>query len=156
VSLPKGSTIWMRYHYDNSADNPRNPNHPPRHVGAGNETTDEMAHLWLQVLPRGERDRRRELQEAALRHRLEKYPDDYNANLNLGALLLARLDAANAEAALQKAVRAEPERANARNMLGVALNALGRLREEAQFRIAIDLDPALVSARFNLANALAR
>jgi hypothetical protein len=28
--LPKDSVIHMRYHYDNSAGNPRNPNRPPR------------------------------------------------------------------------------------------------------------------------------
>ena len=51
VFLPKGSVISMRYHYDNSAANVRNPNHPPKRVQAGNQSTDEMAHLWLQVLP---------------------------------------------------------------------------------------------------------
>ncbi|HJT87089.1 MAG TPA: hypothetical protein VJ732_04515, partial [Bryobacteraceae bacterium] len=49
--LPKGSVISMRYHYDNSARNPRNPNSPPQRVRAGNQSTDEMGHLWLQVLP---------------------------------------------------------------------------------------------------------
>ena len=33
VFLPKGSVISMRYHYDNSASNPRNPNQPPKRVG---------------------------------------------------------------------------------------------------------------------------
>ncbi len=32
VFLPKDSVIHMRYHYDNSADNPRNPNNPPKRV----------------------------------------------------------------------------------------------------------------------------
>jgi hypothetical protein len=56
--LPRGTTISMRFHYDNSAANPRNPNHPPKRVRAGNEARDEMAHLWLQVLPRGAGDHR--------------------------------------------------------------------------------------------------
>ena len=55
VFLPKGTVISMRYHYDNSAANPRNPNQPPQRVRGGNQATDEMAHLWLQVLPRGAR-----------------------------------------------------------------------------------------------------
>ena len=50
--LPKGTTISMRFTYDNSAENIRNPNHPPQRVVAGNRASDEMAHLWLQVLPR--------------------------------------------------------------------------------------------------------
>ena len=52
VFLPKDSVIHMRYHYDNSADNPRNPNNPPKRVRSGNRATDEMGHLWLQILPR--------------------------------------------------------------------------------------------------------
>ena len=47
VFLPKGTLISMRYHYDNSAGNVRNPNHPPKRVQAGNHATDEMGHLWL-------------------------------------------------------------------------------------------------------------
>jgi hypothetical protein len=56
--LPGGSVISMRFHYDNSAANPRNRNSPPKRVTAGNQSTDEMGHLWLQVLARGEGDRR--------------------------------------------------------------------------------------------------
>ena len=46
---PRERVISMRYHYDNSAANPRNPNQPPQRVRGGNRATDEMAHLWLQV-----------------------------------------------------------------------------------------------------------
>src|SRR5262249_2863242 len=49
--LPKDTKISMHFTYDNSADNALNPNHPPQRVVAGNRSTDEMAHLWLQVLP---------------------------------------------------------------------------------------------------------
>src|SRR5260370_2311123 len=50
VKLPKGTTISMKFVYDNSDENVRNPNHPPQRVVAGNRAMDEMAHLWLQVL----------------------------------------------------------------------------------------------------------
>jgi hypothetical protein len=49
--LPQGTTIVMRCRYDNSSDNISNPNNPPQRVRAGNRVLDEMAHLWLQVLP---------------------------------------------------------------------------------------------------------
>ena len=52
ISPPRGTMITMRYTYDNSAENARNPNRPPRLVVAGNRSSDEMADLWLQVLPR--------------------------------------------------------------------------------------------------------
>ena len=55
IKLPKGTRIEMHYTYDNSADNPRNPSSPPKHVRFGEQTTDEMAFLFLQVaLPKPE------------------------------------------------------------------------------------------------------
>src|SRR6202012_145867 len=92
VFLPKGAVITMRYRYDNSARNVRNPNHPPKRVNGGDQSTDEMAHLWLPVLPRGPGDRRRELQQAGMEHRLEKDPNDFVARMNLGAVMLSRLN----------------------------------------------------------------
>jgi len=41
----------MKFVYDNSDGNVRNPNDPPQRVVAGNRAVDEMAHLWVQVLP---------------------------------------------------------------------------------------------------------
>ena len=40
--LPKGTTIDVAITYDNSADNPRNPNNPPKRVQWGEESFDEM------------------------------------------------------------------------------------------------------------------
>ena len=51
VRLPKGTAISMRYVYDNSAANPRNPHHPPARVVWGQNTSDEMGDLWLQLVP---------------------------------------------------------------------------------------------------------
>jgi len=156
VFLPRGSVISMRYHYDNSTANPRNPNHPPRRVQAGNQATDEMGHLWLQVLPRGRGDRRMELEEALMAHRLEKYPGDFLAELKLGAVKLARLDAPGAVPFLKAAVRARPDHPEARNLLGSALARLGRNQDAiGQFETAIRLRPDYPNAHFNLANALA-
>jgi tetratricopeptide (TPR) repeat protein len=150
--LPKGSVISMRYHYDNSAANVRNPNHPPRRVEAGNQSTDEMAHLWLQVLPHGAGDRRRELREAVMRHRLAKEPNDFTARMNLGALMLSRLRPQEAVGMLEAAVRLDPARADARNMLGLALVQTGRTREAAaEFSLAVKANPDFFSARANLA-----
>jgi len=41
----------MEYTYDNSAANPRNPNHPPKRVMWGPGSTDEMAGLHIEVTP---------------------------------------------------------------------------------------------------------
>ena len=157
VRLPKGTVISMRYHYDNSAENVRNPNHPPKRVVAGNEARDEMAHLWLQVLPDGEGDRRRPIQEALLRHRLQKNPGDYAANLNMGALLMARLDPQGAIPLLANAIRLNPSRSEAHDMLGSALTNVGRFADALrQFRLAVTSQPDDMQAHYNVANALVR
>lgn len=52
LRLPKGTRLEMQFRYDNSADNPRNPHHPPRRVRWGEQTTDEMAITFFQfVIP---------------------------------------------------------------------------------------------------------
>ena len=51
--LPKGTVLHMRYTYDNSARQRYNPR-TLRQCGVDamiNRSEDEMAHLWLQVLP---------------------------------------------------------------------------------------------------------
>ncbi len=155
VFLPKGTVISMRFHYDNSAANPRNPNQPPRRVRAGNDATDEMGHLWLQLLPRGPGDRRRELEEAAMQHRVEKYPDDYVSYLDLGELKLSRLDTQGALSSFETAVRVDPTQSQGHNELGAALTRVGRSREaERQFEEALRIDPGNVNARYNLVFAL--
>jgi len=157
LQLPKDSVIHMRYHYDNSAANVRNPSDPPRRVRAGNQATDEMGHLWLQVLPRGAGDHRRELQEALMRHRLEKDPNDFEAHMNLGAILLSRLNAQAAVSELRAAARLEPNRPEVLNMLGLGLATVGRNTEAiGQFEQALRMRPGYASARFNLATALAK
>ena len=42
ITLPKGTRIDVDSWYDNSAANPLNPNSPPKKVGWGIRTTDEM------------------------------------------------------------------------------------------------------------------
>lgn len=157
VFLPKGAVISMRYHYDNSSANPRNPNSPPRRVRGGNQSTDEMAHLWLQVLPHGAGAGRIEIESALLQHRVEKYRDDFDARISLGALMLAGFDPAGAAEVLQQAVRLNPKHEEARRFLGMALDAVGRSPEAiAQFRIAVELKPDDGQARYNLARDLVK
>jgi hypothetical protein len=157
VFLPKGTVISMRYHYDNSSANPRNPYSPPRRVQGGNQSTDEMAHLWFQVLPRGTGDGRIEIETALLEHRVAKYRDDVPSRISLGALMLARFNAAGATTVLQQAVRIEPKQEEARRLLGMALNGVGRSSEAiGQFRVAVELKPDDARARYSLARALVK
>jgi tetratricopeptide (TPR) repeat protein len=153
ILLPKGTKLSMRYHYDNSRENVRNPNSPPKNVKGGNQATDEMGHLWLQVLPVAEGDQRAVLQEAQSRRRLEKYPEDFSANYTVGDVLLNQGNAAGAIPYFETAVKADPANVMGATELGVALFTASRLPEaEEQFRKALALDASYTDARFDLAS----
>jgi tetratricopeptide (TPR) repeat protein/mono/diheme cytochrome c family protein len=155
VFLPKGTTISMCFHYDNSAANPRNPNSPPKRILAGDQSTDEMGHLWLQVLPRGG-DQRILFQEAMMRRRLEKYPADFSAYFNLGALYFSRKNVPLAISYLERALQFRPEEPVALNTLGAALAANGRSDQALEkFEHALRIQPDYTSALFNLGDTLA-
>jgi len=51
VMLPAGTEVRVRFAYDNTAGNPRNPNDPPQEVKAGHRLSDEMALLLVNVTP---------------------------------------------------------------------------------------------------------
>ncbi len=157
VRLPKGTMVAMRVSYDNSASNPRNPNQPPKQVRTGPRSEDEMGHLWLQVLPEKEsgEDPRVALQAALMRRRLEKYPGDFMAHCNLGALSASRGEYREAVANFEQAVRKEPSSATGRNGLGAGLLALGRVDDAIrELRESLRIDPVHSNARLNLARAL--
>ncbi|HLH43371.1 MAG TPA: cytochrome c [Bryobacteraceae bacterium] len=50
VFLPKGARIDVKLTYDNSSDNPRNPNNPPKRVLWGEQSFDEMGSVTEQVV----------------------------------------------------------------------------------------------------------
>jgi Tfp pilus assembly protein PilF len=160
VALPKGTVIAMRYVYDNSAENVRNPNDPPKRVRGGNSSTDEMSHLWLQVLPRNagpaQPDPRRILQEALARHHVEQDPGDYVAHYNLAAMLEDRGDVSGGISHYEMALQIRPEDAVIHNALGRALMTVGRANDAvAHFRAAIKIRPDYFDAHYNLAVVLA-
>lgn len=127
VALPRGTTLEMRYRYDNSASNPRNPSSPPLRVRFGSDTRDEMGELLVQVLPRRAAD------AAPLRAEI--------ARRNLLA------DIAGEE----KRVADVPDDARTRNALGVAYIQAGRVNEAlAQFEASLRIRPDLAMAHYNL------
>src|SRR5262249_34012395 len=129
VFLPKGSTIHMRYTYDNSSQNVHNPNNPPIRVRAGNRSVDEMGHLWMQVLPvhvpPNSPDPRLLLETAWMQNRLRKAPHDELALYNLGAAETAEGQYSAATLNYKQIVELDPKDARAWNGLGVALENSG-------------------------------
>ena len=160
LRLPKGTTVSLRYVYDNSAENPMNPNHPPVRVKGGNRSTDEMCHLWLQVLPVNfdakQGDPRMVLQEALARHNVEKNPADFEAHYNLAAMLQAKDRLSEAIGEYTIAVRLRPDDATANNALGAALLAAGHPEQSAGYlQAALKARPDYFDAHYNLGFALA-
>jgi Flp pilus assembly protein TadD/mono/diheme cytochrome c family protein len=157
IDLPKGTRLEMRIEYDNSGRNPRNPNHPPKRVRGGNRSEDEMGHVWLQLLPsQAGGDGRMALQEAVMRRRLEKYPADFVAHYNLGALMLTRDQPAAAIPFFEAALKVKPADVTARNSLSAALIADNRLDEAVrELRQILQTDSRSPMPHFNLARALA-
>jgi tetratricopeptide (TPR) repeat protein len=158
VLLPKGTTIALRYVYDNSDENPLNPNHPPVRVKAGNRSSDEMCHLWLQVLPvnydRAQGDPRMRLQEALARHDVANDPRDFEAHYNLAAMEQAkgRLDDATKE--YEAALQLRPGDAVANNAMGAALLAAGRPEKAVPYLSqALKTRPDYLEAHYNLGTA---
>jgi Flp pilus assembly protein TadD len=158
VTLPRGTTLHMRFTYDNSDANPHNPNSPPVRVHAGNRSVDEMAHLWLQVLPANVPadgiDPRLLLEEAWMRSRLSKIPNDYVSLYNLGAALAGEGKSQEAIAVFRQVVQLRPEDNRSWNTLGTTLETAGDWRQAQQsYAHALSIDEDDCDARFNLAQS---
>jgi Flp pilus assembly protein TadD/mono/diheme cytochrome c family protein len=156
VFLPKNSTVHMRYIYDNSAENIHNPHLPPIRVKAGNRSEDEMAHLWLQVLPVHTNpngpDPRYLLEEAWMRSRLKKVPDDTIALYNLASALIGQQRYIDAAAAYQQMLTLSPGNERALIGLGVVQDSTGNWQQaQNTYTQAIAFHPEACNARFDLA-----
>jgi Flp pilus assembly protein TadD/mono/diheme cytochrome c family protein len=166
VRLPAGTTIRMAVTFDNSADNRRNPSRPPRRVVWGSRSVDEMADVWLTVVPRDASARaalvadqsRRELERLAAGYafRLTVDPDDVEAHGRLGHLLVGEGRAGAALPHLEAARRRRPGAWGVLHNLGVATAALGRHEDAVRhFRAALALNDAYPATHQSLATTLA-
>ena len=165
IRLPAGTVVAMRFVFDNSAGNPRNPTRPPRHVRFGPRSTDEMAELMLQVLPIHPGDRPALVRDVAQhvarvvlagsRRALAAAPDSALLQERVGNDLVAvgRLDEAVRH--LQAAVRIAPDRASAHYRLGTVRAMTGSAAGAMEsYRRALALQPDFVEAHNNLGGLL--
>jgi Flp pilus assembly protein TadD len=163
VTLPRGTTLRMRFVYDNSATNPNNRFTPPRRIQWGPLSTDEMGALWLEVVPARNEDAAildRDYQARALKADLasaelaaRSRPDDAGVLNRLATRYVqaGRIDDAIAQ--LRHAVRIAPRDAEAHSNLGSALQAKGALVEAIrELETAARLKPNDDTVRFNLGN----
>jgi tetratricopeptide (TPR) repeat protein len=165
VFLPKGTTLSMHFTYDNSDRNARNPQHPPRRVKWGPQSTDEMGALWLEILPRRGEDiaaLMRDYTERSLRAdiagaemQVAVNPGDALAHNFLATKYLQAGRVQDAMIHLVEALRLKPDDAEAHSNLASALQLQGRLPDAVQHaREAARLKPDDDRVRFNLGNAM--
>jgi len=165
LQLPKGTRLSMRYTYDNSAENARNPEQPPKRVRWGQRSSDEMGDLWIQVLTRDARDldrlvadfRPKVLAEDIIGYEveIEKHPGD--AALHDDAALLD-LELGRPDEAVKHfraSLALKPASAAAHYNLGTALSVAHRLDEAvAEYGRALAIDPQYANAHNNLGSVL--
>jgi Tfp pilus assembly protein PilF len=131
IRLPRGTRVSMHYTYDNSADNPRNPQIPPKAVRWGQRSFDEMGDLWLQVVA-----------------------DDDRGRAPLAAEITAKMTAEDV-IGYETMLRESPADAELHDDVAVLYLALGRATEAVRhFRASVAQKPDAAAAHFNLATAL--
>jgi len=161
VFLPKGTTLSMRYMFDNSTNNIRNPNNPPKRVTYGPQTTDEMAELWIQMLPRNRTDREILAQTLSTKmknalfdydeHLLRTDPTSVKAHIQLAVALLGQGKSGEAGQHLRAAARLDPQNDQPHYYLGLAFRQQHKLAEaRAEFESALRLNPDNFKAHGNL------
>ena len=165
VSLPRGTTVTMRFTYDNSDGNTENPHVPPVRVMAGQRSTDEMGNLLLQLVPRSAADRA-VLVASFARHEalanvagaemfVRHAPNDAHNQRLLGSSYADVGRNADAIKHLEQALRLNPRLAEAHNDLGGVLLAERRTNEAlAHFQQAVALAPRDEHLHFNLGRVL--
>ncbi|HEY7189772.1 MAG TPA: tetratricopeptide repeat protein [Vicinamibacterales bacterium] len=165
IPLPRGTTLSMRFVYDNSDRNTNNPARPARRVRWGANSTDEMGALWIDVVPRRSEDaaqleadqdaRGLRADIAGAETQARANPNDAAAHNYLATKYLQGGRTADAVAELEQALRINSGDAEAHSNLGSILQAQGRLDDASRhIREAVRLKPNDDRVRFNLGNLL--
>jgi hypothetical protein len=162
VHLPAGGSLRMRFVYDNSAENPRNPNQPPREVLYGPQSSDEMGELWFQVrlnstndaeqLSAAYNDKNRRMFASYNEFRLQRNPHDARARTELGFLQWTDGQVETAINTLRTAIQDDAAYDQPHYYLGVIYRTQKRLvAARAEFEAAAKLNPGNSKAFGNLA-----
>jgi tetratricopeptide (TPR) repeat protein/mono/diheme cytochrome c family protein len=167
VTLPRGSRLTMQYIYDNAGKRRFTPQEPPRRVGWGPRSSDEMGDLWIQLLTRDERDLaalNRDFQRKWTEDEIAGYEslirkDGSSIVLREEAGLLYLQNGQWQEAArhYRAALAQQPGSSVLHFNLATALMVGGQLDDAtSSFREALRLAPGYAAAHANLGNVLSR
>lgn len=164
--LPKGTILSMRYEYDNSSSNPRNPFQPPRRIIWGEQTENEMGDLWFQVVTSNKDERvvlnrdfhakETKAWDENYRFQLEFGRNKDNAHFNFGSGLVAKGEISEAIFHFKEAIKINPSHAEAHYNLASAYQEIGNQgRASIHFSRAIDSNPEFGLAYGRLGTILA-
>ena len=159
--LPRGSVIRMRFTYDNSAANARNPFQPPQRIVWGQNTTDEMGDLWVQLVPVRNADvgvlgadiakKTRAEDIAAYTRVLQTDPKNPLRHDAVAMLLLQDGRPQDAVPHFRESLRLNKDSATTHYNLGLALSMLRQYPEATrEYEAAVKLDPKHAEAQNNL------
>ena len=163
--LPKGTALTTEITYDNSVNNRRNPQSPPRRVTWGQGSMNEMGDLWIQALPSRPADlavlnadrRPQELTEDLVGFEmvLQADPDQPVVHDDAALLYLQFGQIDEAVAHFRESARLRPDSAAAQYNLGTTLLQLGAAEEAVgHLEQALTIDPGYIQAHNNLGAAL--
>jgi hypothetical protein len=151
--LPRGSTLQMEFSYDNTAQNERNPNHPPERVRTGNRSVDEMGNVTFQAMPVHPQELDA-LLESKYRRQLGPAPSA-EALYNLANALARQNKRAEAAVQYQAAIAKDPQLSAARyNYAGLLLAEQAPEQAIPQLERVLELRPEDSEARLALGHAL--
>lgn len=161
VFLPKGTRLVMRYTYDNSTNNVRNPNNPPKRVLHGINSSDEMAALGYQTLTDTPQDRKTlsdDYQRYLARNLVSYFQfllnldnNNVTAHIRLAWFLLYQGKTEEASKHITAAVAIKPDDDQAHYALGYLLLGRDQLKDaEREFQTVIRLNPEDSQAYGNL------
>ena len=165
IRLPRGTTVSMKYVYDNSPENPRNPQVPAARVRWGQKSFDEMGDLWFQLATDSDADRNvlgSEVQAKmtaedliGLETMLLSSPDDVELHDDAGVIALLLGRPAVAVQHFRASAARQPDSASAHYNVGTALTAAGLFDDAvASYERALQLRPRYARALSNLGETL--
>jgi hypothetical protein len=162
VFAPAGSVLESDISYDNSTNNPANPNHPPKLVRYGVESTDEMAVMPVQLLPRNAAAAKA-INDSLVQdliqftydfntYLLEREPTNVHARVGLGRHYYVSKNYDAAAQQLAMARQLDPNDEDAALLSGIVAQMRGRMDEaRAQFEDCLRINRDNVRAHGCLA-----